>query len=524
MRFHGSFAGRFTGSRNSRSPSLRSIRFEALETRTLLSATATGAAAALEGDTVLAASAESGESASWIDSLTSEQARGREQLLAMLDSGGTIDDLESFEPVAMPESFLDELYDTYSDYVVWESVGPEAMYQLFGADILLWRGDTRCYPASQNTTLTAVEYDAGEYADNGLVDYFDLTRSGDELVLTISEDTDSTEGVSLATRSTVTLDATEVVRVVLNGSGDADVFRIHNLGDFGGDIAVNGVESDSVTDSVQVYDTEGDDVWIAAEGLGIFRMEDAYDVTVSDVGVLHGYATAGGDDQARLFGNDSSNKLKAFEGEMNLARLYKGGVFCRAKFFESVDIDGGDGEDTAILYGTPGDDQFTATKDEGAFESTVDGGFSYAYERIETVRAYGGSGEDHASYADSALADEVRLRVTVAEIGERGAEASYLSIRQFDTFYAEASSDDGQADIVKMHDTDSADLLTAEMEEGQVHARFYADTTEADAAGLIYESLGFEITKGYSSSDGDVRDVEGVDAGLLAWNGTWEDA
>ena len=604
-----SVAGGIWSKHGSARPSLRPVRFEALETRTLLSATATGAAAALVGDTVLVASVESGESAAWIDSLTPEQAEVREDLLGfmsndstvrwknwtkfepipmpeafldelydtygvkstwdslwqwmdglfgseviqgrsdtpdyftigefvstaeqirvsellhgLLDAGGTIDELEGFEPVAMPESFLDELYDTYGDDLVWDCIGPQMLYELFGSHILLNRGETRYYFDDWFEQPASASYDAGAYADNGLADYFDLTRSGDELILTIREDTDPSEEVSLVTRSVVTLDATEAVLIYLHGSSDADVFRIHNLGDYGSEIGVTGVETDSATDTVQVYDTEGDDVWIAREDYCTFTMEGAYRVTTSSVSTQHGYATAGGNDRAYLWGNDSANKVKGFEGDVNLVRLYQGGVYSRAKYFESVHIDGGGDDDRAIFYGTPGDDQLTATKDEGTYESSAAGGFSYVYADVEFVWAYGGSGEDHAIYSDSAVADVVRLRTSGVKIQERGEDASYLSIRQFDTFYAEATTDDGQTDVVKMHDTDSADLLTAETEDGQVRARFYAGATEAAAADLIYESFGFEITKGYSTSEGDVRDVDGVNGSLLEWDGPWEDA
>ena len=83
-------------------------------------------------------------------------------------------------------------------------------------------------------------------------------------------------------------------------------------------------------------------------------------------------------------------------------------------------------------------------------------------------------------------------------------------MRNFDHVYAEALTDDGKTDIMKMHDNGVAtiDLLFAEMANGQVHAEYYynpADYYSPQASEMIYESLGFEITKGYSAYGPDKR-------------------
>ncbi len=80
--------------------------------------------------------------------LTEEQAKVRADLHGLLSRGGTADQLENFQPVLMPEAFLDELYDTYGDDLVWDSLGPITMGELFG-DILISRGETRLYTSPQ---------------------------------------------------------------------------------------------------------------------------------------------------------------------------------------------------------------------------------------------------------------------------------------------------------------------------------------------------------------------------------------
>ena len=100
----------------------RKIQVEPLEMRTLLSVSPTGGVDELGTDpaeAVLAGDLVAGASADWIDSLTPEQAQVRDDLLSLLDRDGKIDELENFEPVLMPEAFLDELYEAYGSTKVW---------------------------------------------------------------------------------------------------------------------------------------------------------------------------------------------------------------------------------------------------------------------------------------------------------------------------------------------------------------------------------------------------------------------
>jgi|LSQX01.2.fsa_nt_gb hypothetical protein len=515
----------------------RQVRFEPLETRALLSASPAGGLDEPGTDpavTVLAASPEGAPSSSWVDSLAPQQTQVRDGLHDLLSRGGTIDELEDFQPVPMPEAFLDELYETYGIGTVWSSLSWTTLAGLAGPETLISRGDTLvvAFPAD---SPAALEYDAGEYADNGLPDYFELTRSGDNLVLSIKEDTAPFDGQDLVTRATITLPIADVSQLKIKGSTDQDLFVISDLGDFAGLVSVEGIETDALVDSVQIYDTAGDDVWIAAEDYGVFQMQNAYTVTATDVAAMHGYASAGGDDQAYLYGNAKTNKVKTFDNETNLVRLYLGGFYHRAKFFGSVEIDGLGGVDRAILYGTPSDDLFTATKDEGSFTSPHGGGIDYSYTGFERVTARGGSGRDRAELSDSELADVIRLRPSKAWMSERGTStpAYAITLRGFESIHATALTDDGKVDIIKMHDSDAApdppvtnDLLTATMEDDHVRAKFYsnpADPLAPAAADQIYESLGFELTKGYSAAGSDKHATSGVDASLLAWDGVWEE-
>ena len=368
--------------------------------------------------------------------------------------------------------------------------------------------------------ITPTVYNAGARANNGIADTFILSRSGSNLVLERAEND--------VVWSTVNIPIAGLSELQLAGSDDADSFIVYNLGDFAGVVNIQGVETASVTDSVQIYDTPGDDVWDAREGYGSFQMEDAYRVTVSNVYAMHGYANAGGYDRAYLSGNAGANKLKTYDAGANIARIYLNGVYSRAKFFDSVNIYGNGGNDQAIVYDTPGSDLFKATKDDGQHVAN-DGAIEYNYFSFETVTAHAGAGNrDTARFSDSALREEVRARPGKVEVRDIDTDTVYLTMRNFDHVYAEALTDDGKTDIMKMHDNGVAtiDLLFAEMANGQVHAEYYynpADYYSPQASEMIYESLGFEITKGYSAYGPDKKDTDGVNPALLAWDGLWDE-
>lgn len=363
-------------------------------------------------------------------------------------------------------------------------------------------------------------YTAGAYANNGVADTFELTRSGSYLVLTVKEGD--------VTRSTAYLSATGGGEFVIRGSNDGDAFVVQNLGNFTGVINIQGVETPSATDGVQIYDTPGDDVWDAREGYGSFQMENAYRVTASNVYALLGYANAGGNDRAYLSGNASGNKVKTYENGDNLVRIYQNSIWSRAKFFDSVDIFGNGGNDEALVYDTPGNDAFNATKDDGQHVA-AGGTIEYNYFSFETVTAYAGAGSrDTARFSDSALREEVRAWPDKVEVRDIDTDTIYLTMRNFDHVYAEALTNDGKSDIIKMHDDLAAtiDLLFAEEFGGRVHAEYYhnpANYYSPQAGEMIYEFLGFEITKGYSAYGPDKRDTDGVNPALLAWEGFWDE-
>ena len=397
---------------------------------------------------------------------------------------------------------------------------------LTGTTTQLWHTEStyqRLNVSALGDAIAAISptvYNAGARANNGIGDTFILSRSGSNLVLERAEN-----GV---TWSTVNIAIAGLSELQIVGSNDGDAFVVYNLGNFTGVVSILGVETPSATDGVQIYDTPGDDVWNAREDYGSFQMENAYRVTASNVYALLGYANAGGNDRAYLSGNASGNKVKTYENGDNLVRIYQNGIWSRAKFFDSVNIYGNGGNDEALVYDTPGNDAFSATKDEGRHVA-AGGTIEYDYFSFETVTAYAGAGSrDTAHFSDSALREEVRARPDKVEVRDIDTDTVYLTMRNFDHVYAEALTDDGKSDIMKMQDdlVATIDLLFAEMAGGRVHAEYYyspANYYSPQAGEMIYESLGFEITKGYSTYGPDKKDTDGVNPALLAWEGFWDE-
>ncbi len=101
-------------------------------------------------------------------------------------------------------------------------------------------------------------------------------------------------------------------------------------------------------DVASLYDTPGDDVFIARPGsaeLGAIQVVNSE--------VIHGYAKAGGNDVARLEGsdNDDTGIGKVFWG-----KLFGEDYFLRAKFFETVEMQGREGVDTGSLFDSVAND------------------------------------------------------------------------------------------------------------------------------------------------------------------------
>ena len=101
-------------------------------------------------------------------------------------------------------------------------------------------------------------------------------------------------------------------------------------------------------DVASLYDTPGDDVFTARPGSATLGA-----VSVSNCDIIHGYAKAGGNDVARLEGsdNDDTGVGKVFWG-----KLFGEGFFLRAKFFETVEMQGRGGVDTGSLVDSVADD------------------------------------------------------------------------------------------------------------------------------------------------------------------------
>ena len=167
--------------------------------------------------------------------------------------------------------------------------------------------------------------------------------------------------------------AGEKVEVFDTEGDDAFLFAVSETFD----VTVNGVgyhfgdavefayRSEAGVDTVELVDSDGDDtLTVSAAEVGLSGTTGggkAYSVTASGFPVVHGYAKAGGNDVAQFVGSERSERVKAYEG---LVKLMGGGLYGRAKFFETVEVEMGGGKDAGVMVASAGSARATGRTGE----------------------------------------------------------------------------------------------------------------------------------------------------------------
>ena len=133
----------------------------------------------------------------------------------------------------------------------------------------------------------------------------------------------------------------------------------------------------------------------------------------------HAFATAGGDDVARLY--DSAEDDVFYADPLHGAMFRPGEYYNRAKFFDRVHAFAtAGGNDEARLHGSDNDDQLYADSTESSLYRP--GEYYHRAKFFETVKAYAhGGGNDRAHLADLALDD-------LFEAEDSGARLTYLHL------------------------------------------------------------------------------------------------
>jgi hypothetical protein len=134
-------------------------------------------------------------------------------------------------------------------------------------------------------------------------------------------------------------------------------------------------------DVASLYDSPGDDVFVARPGSATLG-----NTSVTNCETIHGYAKAGGNDVARLEGSPGDD---IGVGKVDWFKLFGDEFYLRAKYFEAVEVEAGEGNDIGEIYDSEADD--VVTMRPGAV--TLFGpGYSQTLEAFDYVHAYAKEG------------------------------------------------------------------------------------------------------------------------------------
>lgn len=314
--------------------------------------------------------------------------------------------------------------------------------------------------------------------------------------------------------------------VTVHGTDEGDVFVFSPTGSR--QVTINGVayhfdDAEVATidftggdgfDEARLYDSAGDEIleaWpdhaVLTRGSGAGLAD--YTVHVTDIDSLLAYATRGGNDTATLHGSAGSDKLKSYEDSLRL-RAKDSSYALRAKRFGTNVVDGGAaGSDLAVFNGTDGSETFTysgvvnTARVEGVGRDHSATGFG-----VVVARA-GGGDEDVVHFVDTAADDVVYFKSHKTVLVSPQAK---VTVRAFDEVHATAS--EGGYDVARFYDTGGDDHLEVIGDSARLYRRNGVDMD------LIYEALGFERVKAYSSEGDDSKDIQdhSLDLLLYGWD------
>jgi len=227
----------------------------------------------------------------------------------------------------------------------------------------------------------------GDQMDDGNLDTFALSRTGNSFQMTVN-------GSALPLRA-----VDSVMWITVNGSTDNDKLYTYALGSsFLGSVIFNG-EAGGI-DEAFLYDSPGNDTFVAAPLTATLTIPDAYKVRADYCEGVHVYATAGGIDDAILY--DSAGDDIMF-GSPTVAALYGAGYYNRPTYFEGVKAWAtGGGTDVATFYDSTGDDTFYGTPVQAALYGTGYYNQANLFTGVHAHATSAGAGNDVATLYDSA--------------------------------------------------------------------------------------------------------------------------
>ena len=314
--------------------------------------------------------------------------------------------------------------------------------------------------------------------------------------------------------------------LTVHGTDDDDTFKF--FGHDARDITINGVayhyEDTEVTtveftggegfDDAWLYDSTGDETLEAWPDRAVFSNDgdDAianFTVNVSGIESLLAYATRGGTDTATLHGSETADKLKSYEDSVRL-RAKDNSYASRAKQFDTITSDSGtDGNDLAVFNGTDGDETFEyrgaqqTARIQGADRNHAAIGFG------SVVARAGGGDNDQANFFDTADDDVLYFKSHKTVLVSPDAR---ITVRAFDAAHAVAEA--GGLDVARMYDTSADEHLEVSGDTARLYRK------SGNEMALLYEAIGFERVKAYSTEGDDSKDIQqhAIDLLLTGWD------
>ena len=267
-------------------------------------------------------------------------------------------------------------------------------------------------------------------------------------------------------------------------------------------------------DVAWLYDSAGDETleaWPDRATLinGAGDGEQDYVVEVTGIDDLLSYATRGGNDSAIFHGSEGADKLKSYEDSVRL-RAKDSNYTLRAKKFDTVVGDtGAGGKDLAVFNGTDGNETFTYDGAENTARVEAAGRDHSARGFGAVVARAGGGDADVAHFTDTEGDDVLYFKGHKTVLVSPQAK---VTVRAFDE--AHATAGESGFDVARLYDNIGDDHLEVSGDSVRLYRR---NGIELD---LIYQALGFERVKAYSTEGEDTKDIQAhtIDLLLNGWD------
>ena len=267
-------------------------------------------------------------------------------------------------------------------------------------------------------------------------------------------------------------------------------------------------------DVAKFYDSPGDDDFLATpiyaamfnNDLGFYNRAKFFEG-------VHAYATAGGDDLARFYDspmNDDFLATPIYAALYNptYRQEYTNGFYNRAKFFEGVHAFAtAGGNDLARLYDSPADDTAYSDPMQSALwndtykEDYTDGFYNRA-KYFEGVHSYATTGGYDIAYmhgsdeSDTFYADPGQAALFNGTFEREYTQGFYNRTKAFEEVYAKAH--EGDDDRALLYDSPEADLLEADGNWVRL---------SNEALDFLFEAAGFDHAKATTEDDKNEIDI-----------------